>query len=43
MIDTVASIHLADGRALSTRSQGKDVHYLPVGKSARLASPMLSR
>ncbi|MER7892972.1 NUDIX domain-containing protein [Micromonospora sp. NPDC094482] len=31
-IDKVAWILLADGRILSTRSQGKDVWYLPGGK-----------
>lgn len=31
-IDKIAWLELADGRILSTRSQGKDVYYLPGGK-----------
>ncbi|MFB4302993.1 NUDIX domain-containing protein [Actinomadura sp. NTSP31] len=32
LIDKIAWILLDDGRVLSTRSRGKDVHYLPGGK-----------
>ncbi|MEU9831578.1 NUDIX domain-containing protein [Streptosporangium sp. NPDC048047] len=32
LIDKVAWIRLEDGRALSTRSRGKDVYYFPGGK-----------
>lgn len=32
LIDKIAWIRLADGKILSTRSLGKDVHYLPGGK-----------
>jgi 8-oxo-dGTP diphosphatase len=32
VIDKIAWIHLEHGRILSTRSRGKDVHYLPGGK-----------
>ncbi|GAB3870556.1 NUDIX domain-containing protein [Kibdelosporangium lantanae] len=31
-IDKIAWIHLDTGRILSTRSRGKDVHYIPGGK-----------
>jgi 8-oxo-dGTP diphosphatase len=31
-IDTIAWIHLEDGKILSTRSRGKDVYYIPGGK-----------
>jgi 8-oxo-dGTP diphosphatase len=32
MIDKIAWLHLVGGRILSTRSRGKEVHYLPGGK-----------
>jgi 8-oxo-dGTP diphosphatase len=32
VIDKIAWLHLVDGRILSTRSRGKEVHYLPGGK-----------
>jgi ADP-ribose pyrophosphatase YjhB (NUDIX family) len=32
VIDKVAWIRVEDGRILSTRSHGKDVHYIPGGK-----------
>ncbi|GAB2930683.1 NUDIX domain-containing protein [Streptomyces mayteni] len=32
LIDTVAWVHLVDGRVLTARSRGRDVFYIPGGK-----------